>query len=88
MLLSKRGGDIKAHLFARPSFLSGVARLVDVLGTLNEYNSAPNGNLADFYATRADWKAVGDDMWEALRQFNYEAIQKADRATQQCLGLF
>jgi hypothetical protein len=64
--------DYTSFLFARPSFLEGVARLLDVGGTLNEYNTSPNGRLADYNALRMDWKAVGDALRQAMAQYEVE----------------
>lgn len=47
-------------LYARPSFLEGVARLVDIRGSLNVYNHSVTGEEADQRALMMDWKAVGD----------------------------
>ena len=65
-------------LFARPSALGGIAHILDFGGTLNEYNSANSGEQADVMAAWADWLAVGDDLWTALR--TYEDQQIVDTA--------
>lgn len=52
-------------LFARPSFLEGVARIFDFAGTLSEYNRSRTGEEADYQALLSDWLAVGDDIREA-----------------------
>ena len=57
------------YLFARPSFLGGVARLFDFTGTLNSYNVSPSEGVADIRAFQQDWKAIGDDMRRALEVF-------------------
>lgn len=49
-------------LFARPSFVEGMARAIDIGNTLNEYNAAPTPHMADQYALCADWMAIGADM--------------------------
>lgn len=60
-------------IYARPSFLEGMARIFDFGGTLNEYDfgPAPDGaesksyadaSKADMEALRSDWRKVGDDM--------------------------
>jgi hypothetical protein len=56
-------------LFARPSFLGGMARIFDFGGTLKIYNDSPNGAIADEKALRADWKAVGDCLRSALAEY-------------------
>ena len=55
-------------LYARPSFVEGVARLLDFGGVLNEYNQSRTGREADWKALRADWITVGDDLWDAAEQ--------------------
>lgn len=62
-------------LFAKPNFLGGVARLFDFAGTLNTYNVSPNGEVADIRAFQEDWKAIGDDLRNALDIYRKE--QKA-----------
>ena len=58
-------------LFARPSFLEGIARLADVGGTLNEYNTSRSGADADARALQGDWRAIGHDVrvaFDKIRQ--------------------
>ena len=59
-------------LFARPSFLEGVARIFDFSGILSTYNTSRYPAEADARAVRADWQAVGDDLWEAFAQADAE----------------
>lgn len=58
---------LSEFLFARPSFLEGIARLVDFGGFLNEYNTSNTPDEADFRAIAADWQVVGDDLRAAMR---------------------
>jgi hypothetical protein len=53
--------EFTTFLYARPSFIEGVARLLDFGGTLNEYNSSPSGAMADRFALEADWRAIQQD---------------------------
>jgi hypothetical protein len=55
-------------LFARPSFLEGVARIFDLGGTLNEYNRSAMPEEADFVALRSDWEAIGMDFRGVVSQ--------------------
>ena len=55
-------------LFARPSFLEGLARLADYFGVLQEYNTSSTTEAADERAIRADWAAVGNDLWTTLNR--------------------
>ena len=59
-------GTFSDLLFARPSFLEGVARLLDLGGTLNEYNESNSPEDADLVALRSDWEALGQDYRSAL----------------------
>lgn len=63
-------------LFARPGFVTGVARLFDFGGTLNTYNVSPSEEMADTHALQADWRVVGDDMRIALA--TYRKQQKCE----------
>jgi hypothetical protein len=66
-------GEYSDLLYARPSFIEGIARIVDLGGTLNEYNRSPTPDEADFDALEADWRMLGQDLEQAL------AIYKASR---------
>ena len=50
-------------LFAQPSFLSGAARVLDVAGGFDDYNS---GDDPDMIAIASDWFVLGDDLREVL----------------------
>ena len=63
-------------LFARASFLEGVARLFDFRGSLNEYNLPRDPNIAIAEA----WLRVGDAMWSALGQYERETGTPITRA--------
>lgn len=58
--------DYTMILYARPSFLEGMARVLDFGGTLNEYNSSLSEEQADCLALNADWMAVGQDLGGVL----------------------
>jgi hypothetical protein len=55
-------------LFARPSFLSGMARALDLGATFSAYNRSSTGEEADSIAIYNDFKAIGDDLRRALKQ--------------------
>jgi hypothetical protein len=55
-------------LFASPSFLEGVGRVVDLGGFLTEYNYSPSPDAADAIALASDWAAIGMDMRTAIRK--------------------
>lgn len=62
-------------LFARPSFLEGVGRIVDISGSLNTYNESRSNEDADARAIRQDWEAVGHDVGVALEQVRAESAE-------------
>jgi hypothetical protein len=59
-------------LFTRPSFLEGVARILDFGNTLQEYNTSISPEMADYRALMADWQAVGEDMMRAVEMIELE----------------
>ena len=56
---------LSTFLFARPSFLEGLARALDIGATLDLYNASVTSKQADSLALRADWRAVGQDIRDA-----------------------
>jgi len=56
-------------LVAAPSFASGVGRLMDWYGLYDLYNVSRNGNEADAKAMFSDWRIVGQDINDAMREF-------------------
>ena len=50
------------YLFAIPSFLGGIARVLDLGGTLNVINESVTPEEADAKALRSDFMAVGRDL--------------------------
>lgn len=62
-------GDLTTFLYARPSFLEGVGRILDLANTLSEYNVSPAPEQADAYAVSSDWRAVGEDIRGAAETF-------------------
>jgi hypothetical protein len=64
-------------LFAQPSWLSGVARTLDLTGQFDEYNESPNGDIADAKALFWDWRVVGHSLFGAVKAFRREAQTQA-----------
>jgi hypothetical protein len=64
------GNKIKSDfLFASPSLVSGAARLFDWGGTFDQYNRSATPKEADLRAMLADWCVVGDDIADAMAEF-------------------
>lgn len=61
-------------LFARPSALEGVSRLLDLGATMQEYNGSETETEADLKALSADWQAVGRDINDAIEKYEQETI--------------
>lgn len=59
-------------LYARPSFLSGMVRLLDFWGVFDHYNSSPTPRAADAKAIYSDWRAVGYDLGQGLSGYARE----------------
>jgi hypothetical protein len=62
-------------LVAAPSYASGVGRLLDWYGSYDLYNISRNGNEADAKAMYSDWRIVGQDINDAMTE--YEISQPA-----------
>ena len=56
-------------LFAVPGFLRGMAATLDMGATMSVFNSSTSPEKADSRAMLADWSAVGQDIEEALREY-------------------
>lgn len=54
--------DVTNFLFADPSFTGGMATVLDMGGTLVEFNQSPNPEFADYRAIASDWAAVGESL--------------------------
>jgi hypothetical protein len=59
-------------LFARPSWLSGAARTLDLAGQFDEYNESPNEEIADRRALFVDWRIIGETLFDAVKAFGRE----------------
>jgi hypothetical protein len=71
--MGNRADELRSDfLFARPSFVEGLARMVDVSNSLNTYNVSRSGDEADARAIHQDWKALGHDIRVALEQLSSE----------------
>lgn len=58
------------RLYAKPSFLEGFARVLDLGATLsNIYNRNLTPREADFDSLLSDWAAVGDDISYAIQYY-------------------
>ena len=65
-----------AFLFARPSFIEGMGRILDFTGMLSEYNCSLHGIQADRLAFLADTSALRGDIARAREQIRLESFHK------------
>ena len=56
-------------LVATPSFATGAGRLLDWWGLYDLYNISRTGHEADAKAMFADWRIVGQDINDAMVEF-------------------
>jgi len=63
-------------LVAAPSFASGVGRLMDWYGLYDLYNVSQNGNEADAKAIFSDWRIVGQDLRDAMVEFEHSQARE------------
>jgi hypothetical protein len=59
--------DDTCFLFAPPSFLTGLASVMDIGGFTLAYNVSPSGAEADQRAIASDWAVVGSDILNAAK---------------------
>ena len=64
-------------LFARPTWLSGAARTLDLAGQFDEYNESLSEELADTRAMFLDWRIVGEALLDAVRNFGREQASQS-----------
>jgi hypothetical protein len=66
--MNSKYSDATDALFATPSFASGAARVLDLGGTFDEYNSSATAAEADARALWSDWAVVGEDLRLAMEE--------------------
>lgn len=57
------------NIFAQPSFISGIGRVIDLGSTFDSYAEHENGEQADADASRRDWVRVGKDLYLAISKY-------------------
>ena len=55
-------------LYATPTFVSGMGRVIDLGATMTVFNSSDSEAEADAKAIYNDWLAIGNDMREAMEK--------------------
>ena len=67
------------YLFAEPSFLEGMARIMDFGDTLTEFNQSLTPAQANNIALTTDWQAVFEDVRAAVSKVAEELAPAASR---------
>ena len=68
------------YAFNLPSFFDGVARILDLGGTLEDYDPVfDRGHEEDLAALRSDWIVIGQDFRDAIAAYADSEI--AERLT-------
>ena len=71
--------DDSTLLFANPSLLGGAGSVLDMGGTFTTYNSMESPQQADAAAIASDFRAVGDDIRQAMASFATHVEEMKDR---------
>ena len=69
--------DNTGFLFAEPDFLTGLASVMDVGGSMLTYNFSRTGTEADERAIASDWAIVGSDILTAANTLDTETKTEA-----------
>lgn len=64
-------------LYARPSFLEGMARVMDIGSTLDEYNASGD---PDTIALLMDWLVVGQAMRQSIDECEAAEVDEMELA--------
>jgi len=66
-------------LFARPSFWSGVGRLLDLWGKFDDYNVSQTTQEADMRALYSDWRITGQDLRDSWVLFHEGEAERSPK---------
>lgn len=60
-------------LAATPSWFSGTARVLDLVGQFDEYNDSDSVEAADAKAIFCDWRMIGESLLDAMNVLRRES---------------
>ncbi len=60
------------YLFAIPSFVEGMGRVLDIGSTLDIYNDSLTPGQADYKALMSDWVMVGNDIRNSIYKYKQQ----------------
>lgn len=64
----------QSWVLPQPSFLSGVARTIDLMGVLNEYRPGMGTQSQDVQNLGRDWARVGENLRQVMERYGQERI--------------
>jgi len=64
--------SLSYYFFARPSFLEGAARALDLGGVFDSYKDSATPSQVDTQVTLQDWMMVGTDLQAAISAYEQE----------------
>lgn len=70
--MGKLFNSLTFSLFVRPSFIEGLARIMDFGSGLQIYNYSKDGKDADFKALQNDWRQIGRDIELSISRYEQE----------------
>lgn len=90
--MSKNNIKLNTYTFNNPSFLKGMAKVLDLgLTSSSFYNNLYthlDDELIDYLALKNDWMAVGEDFRDSIKKYEKEKqkekIQKCSSPTTSC----
>lgn len=78
--------DNSSFLFANPSYISGMANVLDIGATsANIYNASNSAEEADYIALRNDWFATGNDLRVAIDKYVSILSPEEERSSQEII---
>jgi len=67
------------RLFKEPSFLDGFTSILQFKNLIDRYNTDKTEELADRNSIKSDWKAVGNDIWSAFKEYESGTISSSTK---------
>jgi len=67
------------RLFNKPSFIDGFTSILDFRDLIKRYNTDKTDELADGNSIKSDWKAIGSDIWSALKEYESGTISSSTK---------
>lgn len=78
--MSDEERDVRTDfLVARPSFWSGMGRLLDLWGKYDEYNVSETPDQADQRALYSDWRITGQDLRDSWIAFHKDQAEHSPK---------